>query len=338
MSRTYYLTTSGTLQRRDQTLVFTPKYNPDLGGAPPKPRRIPVQGVSDLFGMAQLDINSSALNFLGQNGIHLHLFDYYGNYTGSFAPKEYLLAGEVQLLQTQAYLSEQSRLELAKSIVAGALENIRKNLMYYSNRRNLPKDVTQKLKEFTEYSGTATDISSLMGHEGNARVYYYQQWDQILTGDLKFEYRSRRPPHNGLNAIISFLNGMCYAECLRAIYHTQLNPTISFLHEPGYRRYSLALDLAEIFKPLLADRLIFTLINRNQLNANSFEAESGGVMLKENARKTILRAWDERLETTLKHRSLNRKVSYRHLIRLEAYKLTKHLLGVTPYAPFAIWW
>lgn len=131
---------------------------------------------------------------------------------------------------------------------------------------------------------------------------------------------------------------VCYTACLDAIYHTQLNPTVSFLHEPGARRYSLALDLAEIFKPILIDRLIFRMLNKKEIQSKDFLQELNRCVMKEGGRKAFVQAFDERLKETIQHRSLGRSVSYKHLIKLECYKLQKHLLGMESYKPFKIWW
>jgi CRISPR-associated protein Cas1 len=126
---------------------------------------------------------------------------------------------------------------------------------------------------------------------------------------------------------------------LDAIYHTQLNPTISYLHEPGTRRYSLALDLAEVFKPILVDRTIFSVLNRKMLKPSDFDFSMKGCLLKDRGRKTFLATFDEKLNETIKHRSLNRKVSYKYLVRLECYKLAKYVMGLEDtYQPFKIWW
>ena len=126
--------------------------------------------------------------------------------------------------------------------------------------------------------------------------------------------------------------------CALPIYHTQLNPTISFLHEPGARRYSLALDMAEIFKPILVDRLIFRMVNKRQLQSSDFRVEVGGCVMKDAARKRFVQEFDASLKETIKHRSLGRNVSYKYLIKLECYKLQKHLLGIETYRPFKAWW
>jgi CRISPR-associated protein Cas1 len=132
---------------------------------------------------------------------------------------------------------------------------------------------------------------------------------------------------------------MCYALCVDAIYNSQLNPTISYLHEPGTRRYSLALDVAEIFKPILVDRLIFRLCNKREIREEHFENLDQASFLSDAGRKIFLRAWEERLDQTIEHRNLHRRVSYRRLVRLECHKIAKHVLGMEKeYEPFKIWW
>lgn len=121
-------------------------------------------------------------------------------------------------------------------------------------------------------------------------------------------------------------------------YHTQLNPTISYLHEPGVRRYSLCLDVSEIFKPLIGDRLIFSLLNRNQITEESFTKELNFLHLKKDASKLIARELENSLKKTIKHKELGRQVSYQYLIRLELYKLIKHIIGEKEYEGFKIWW
>jgi len=176
-----------------------------------------------------------------------------------------------------------------------------------------------------------------MGIEGNIRNIYYEAFDTILS-HLKMNGRSKQPPKNEVNALVSFGNMMCYAQCLRAIHQTQLNPTVSYLHSPGERRYSLALDLAEIFKPILVDRVIFRVINKSEIGKKDFESKVNRVLLKEAGKKKFIAAFEDRLNETIMHRSLKRNVSYKHLIKLECYKLQKHLLKIEEYQPFKAWW
>ena len=129
-----------------------------------------------------------------------------------------------------------------------------------------------------------------------------------------------------------------YTRTLSEIYHTQLNPTVSYLHEPGVRRFSLCLDISEIFKPLLGDRLIFSLINKKQISEHDFIRELNCLRIKKQASQLIAKELDNRLKTTLQHRKLKKDISYQYLIRLECYKLIKDITGEEPYKPFVIWW
>lgn len=334
MKKTYYLFNPGRLSRKDNTLKFVPV---DESGKEGTPKYIPVEGVSDLYCFGSLDTNSAMYNFLGKNSISVHFFDYYEHYTGSFQPKEYLLAGKMQIQQTSHYLDPHKRLKIAKSFIEGAAFNISKNLRYYLNR---DRDVTLHLEKITAFSqliDSTTEVPMLMGIEGNIRQVYYNAFN-VIVKDHAMEGRSKQPPMNEINALISFGNMMCYTLCLDQIYHTQLNPTISFLHEPGYRRFSLALDLAEIFKPILVDRTIFRVLNKKEVQSKDFDFQVNKVVLKESGKKAFIRAFEERLNETIKHRTLNKSVSYKHLVKLECYKLSKHLLGIETYKPFKIWW
>lgn len=243
----------------------------------------------------------------------------------------------MQIEQTKHYLSKSKRQVIAQKLVEGASFNIIKNLKYYQSRG---KEVQPYIDTISEFSGAIPEtkaIDELMGIEGNIRQIYYDAFDVILN-DFAMNGHSKQPPKNEVNALVSFGNMMCYTLCLGQIYHTQMNPTISFLHEPGYRRYSLALDLAEIFKPILVDRVIFRVLNKKEIQARDFDVQMNGVVLKDAARKIFVRAFEERLNETIKHRSLKRSVSYRHLVKLECYKLTKHLLNMEEYKPFKTWW
>lgn len=334
MKKTYYLSNPGRLSRKDNTLKFTPV---DEDGNEGQPRYLPVETVGELFVFGSLDANSALYNFLGKEQISVHFFDYYEHYTGSFMPKDYLLAGKVQVAQTRHYLDKNKRLALARHFVEGAAANMLKVLRYYTNRG---KDLEGCLITIEQYACSiagAGSVSELMGIEGNIRQAYYDAFDIILS-DFMMDGRSKQPPKNEVNALISFGNMLCYTACLGQLYHTQLNPTISFLHEPGARRYSLALDLAEIFKPPLVDRLIFTLLNKRILQANDFRWDLNYCLLKDSGAKLFLKAWEERLNETIKHRSLKRSVSYKHLIKLECHKLQKHLIENVEYKPFKIWW
>lgn len=330
MGQSFYVYNSGDLRRKDNTLQFT-----SVEG---EKRDIPIERIDDIYVMSEMTFNTSFLNYLSQYGITMHFFNYYNYYTGSFYPKEKLLAGKLLVKQAEHYSDHDKRVALARKFIEAAADNIYRNLRYYNGRG---KDVSAQMAEVDDFRKkiAATDsVEELMGIEGNIRRNYYAAWNVIVDQDIHFEKRVMHPPDNMINSLISFVNSMIYAKVLSEIYHTQLNPTISYLHEPGARRFSLCLDLSEVFKPLIGDRLIFSLLNRKQITENSFTKELNFLHLKKEASALIARELEERLKKTIMHKELGRQVSYQYLIRLEAYKLIKHLIGEKEYEGFKIWW
>lgn len=301
-------------------------------------RVIPVEDVDAIWSFRELDLNSRVLNFLAQKKIPLHFFNYYGFYSGSFYPREYLQAGFLLVKQVKHYSSNVQRLRIAKELIGAALHNILRNLRYRDSRGTCLLSETEAVQTEVLRLESVKTINELMACEGRARAAYYKAFEKIIKRDVEFKKRIRRPPDNMVNALISFTNGLVYSSVLTQIYRSQLDPTISFLHEPGFRRFSLALDLAEVFKPILADRLVFRLFNNGQLSEKHFAQDLNCCYLKESGRRIVLKEWDARLQTTIEHRRLKRKVSYERLIRLECYKLVKHLTEVEEYKGFRAWW
>jgi CRISPR-associated protein Cas1 len=299
---------------------------------------LPVEKIYSIYVYGRVTIRSGALSYLMHHNIPTHFFNKYGFYEGSFYPREALVSGDLLIKQAGHFLNMEKRLELAKEFVKGSLENIILNLQYYERTKGKLEEDIQKIKEFTTLIDLQNNIQQLMALEGNARQIYYQSFNKIFPDEFHFDKRSKQPPENMINCLISFGNSLVYSTCLTEIYNTQLNPTISYLHEPSERRFSLALDLAEIFKPLLADRTIFKIVNKGIISKEHFKKELNYCLLNNSGKRIFLENYDERLKTTIKHRSLKRSVSYQRLVRLECYKLMKHLLGIKKYKAFRIWW
>ena len=366
MKRNYYIFSSGKLIRRQNTLYFEPgevnepeeeitetdeievddesmnkqAENDEEEREPRKlPRRpIPVEDIESIYCFSELRFNTKFLNFIAQKEITLHLFNYYGYYSGSFYPREPFISGKLLVEQVNNYTDEIKRFDIARRFVEGATDNIIKNLQYHDVRDKDMSVFLERIKEMVSRIDNCTSVAELMGIEGNIRSLYYKSWNLIINEDIEFEKREKHPPTNPINALISFGNAMVYTSVLSEIYKTQLNPLISYLHEPGERRFSLALDIAEIFKPLLADRVIFSVLNKKQIQEKHFTKGTNFCHLNDVGRKIYVKEFDDKLKTTIKHRQLKKSVSYRHLIRLECYKLIKQILGGKEYKPLKIWW
>lgn len=336
MKKAYYLFNPGRMSRDENTLKFDPVTDDEQPAG--KPRRLPVEAVSALYVFGSLDTNSALYNFLGRKHVPVHFFDYYQHYTGSFSPREYLLSGQMLIAQADAYRAKKQRLYIAQALVDAAIDNMVKNLRYYQNRGRSLSSIISQLESLGKSVPEVGAVGQLLGVEGNARQAYYSAFGEIVEG-FEWKGRRKRPPTDELNALISFGNSLCYTACLDAIYNSQLNPTISYLHEPGARRYSLALDVSEIFKPILVDRLIFRLCNRREIRPEHFDRVDAACFLSPVGRRIFVQAWEERLQQSIKHRKLNRNVSYRHLLRLDCYKLAKYLIGMDAnFEPFKAWW
>ena len=338
MKKTFYLFNPGILERKDNTLKFTPVADDgEKLSSDAQSRFLPVEDISEFYVFGSLRANSALFNFLGQKDIAVHFFDYYENYTGSFMPRDSLLSGKMLLAQTSNYQDKKKRLIIAKKFIEGAAYNMIKNLKYYNRRGKDMEDLINIIEELAVLIPNAGNVEELMGVEGRIRSCYYDAFNLIIN-DFEMDGRSKLPPHNEVNALISFGNMVCYTLCLRAIHQTQLNPTISYLHQPGERRYSLALDIAEIFKPIIVDRVIFKVLNKKEIQSKHFDKKLNKCLLNSSGKKIFVKALEDRLQETIQHRTLKRSVSYRHLIKLECYKLAKHLLCLEEYKPFKMYW
>lgn len=318
---------NGRLQRKDNTLYIVAEDG--------KKRPVPIEQIENVHLFGQIDLNSSLFNFVGQKQVLLHFYNYYGFYTGSFYPREQKVSGIVTVKQSEHYLSKEKRLYLSQNFVKAAVFHM---IRTCRKRKNMESEAVKEIMNLTKQIDKTTNVQQVMGIEGMIRKNYYIALNEMIPEEFAFEERSKRPPRDPFNALISFGNTMMYTAVLSEIFKTQLNPTISYLHEPSQKRFSLCLDIAEIFKPLLVDPLILTLVNNRKIQSKHFEDHEGMIYLNDEGRKIFISAFDERLQSTVRHRKLNRNVSYRYLIRLECYKLIKHVIGDTNYIPLKAWW
>ncbi len=329
VKRNYYIVQDGKLKRKQNTVYFVNEQIRKI---------LPINKIYSIYAHGALTFTSGVISYLAKKGIPIHFFNYYGYYEGSFYPRESLVSGKVVVSQAEHYLSKEKRLVIAKEFIEAMSDNILKNLNYYSRQ---DKDMDSEINEIESVKGrieSCEDINHLLSIEGSIWNTYYHSFNEIFPKKFRFNKRTRRPPKNMVNCLISFGNSLLYSSVLTEIYNTQLNPTISFLHEPSDRRFSLSLDISEIFKPFLSDRVMFKLINKNMIDESHFVKELNYCLLNEKGKRLYLKNYDERLQTTIKHKKLGRNVSYQRLIRMECYKLIKHILEMEKYKAFRIWW
>lgn len=330
MKKNLHITKNAVLKREKNTLVVLHKEDEKL-----IKNVIPVEKLSSIYISGSVTIKAGALKMLLKLGIPIHYLSSEGEYLGTVWPREYLLAGIVVVRQAQFYLDSSKRIELAKKFVLGSYLNMVNNLKEYASRSDQIKESITDMQALAIGIMNAKSIDELMAYEGNIREIYYKAWNNFLPQEFSFDKRTRMPPKSMINAMISFGNSLTYSVCLSEIYRTQLSPVISFLHEPSERRFSLSLDLAEIFKPILTDKTIFYLINKKIIDHNYFSVEAGFYFLNERGKKLFIEEFEKRLNQTIETPSGN-KISIQKAIKVEAYKIIKHLLGIKEYQPLVI--
>ncbi len=361
MKQHYYLFTNGKLKRKDNSIQFIAGEHTDvqtideslypLGAetiieAPEKKNEqngeekkfIPIETVESIFCFSETQFSRAVLSHLGKSSVPVFIYDYYGNYCGTFYPRSELLSGDRIVKQVKHNLDSVLRLCIAKEIITASIKNMDSTLAYYDNRGVQLVAERVQIQNMLEDAELATSIKRLMGAEGYSRKHYYQGWKKILA-PRQFNGRSSNPPKDSINAILSFLYALLYNICVNECFRAGLHTSISYVHEAGDRRNSLALDVADIFKPIIVDRALFALLNTNVIDEKKHTRREGeGIYLNQDGLKIVTKKFDEKLKTTFHHRELNRSISYRQLVQQEFYKILSHLNGENKLKCFRAWW
>lgn len=321
-----YIFSTGELTRRDFSIQFKNAKGNNY---------LPIKDTKELYCFNDISISTKLLDALGKTGITVHFFDYYGHYTGSFYPKEYLINGEVTVKQAKAYLEKRN--EIAKSIVSGIAKNIHSVLYHYyrHDRKELKEYLDFLKKEIPILLNKSKEINQILFVEGTIWARFYSTFKYFLPDDFVLNKRVKRPPDNPINALISFGNSLLYTKTISQIYQTHLNQSISFLHEPSEGRFSLCLDLSEVFKPIIVYKTIFDCINNRKISVDKhFRKELNYCILNDEGRKIFVQALEDRLNQVFEHPKLKRKITYKKAIKLEGYKLIKYIVEDIPFIPF----
>jgi len=267
----------------------------------------------------------------------MHFFNYYGSYSGTYYPRDQYCSGKLLIKQVKAF--ENQRTDIAKAIVHGIGDNIYEILYHYykHDKKEVKPTADWIRKEFHKCVDSAQTIAEVMSVEGEAWARFYSNFKYFLPEDFVMNKRVKRPPDNPINALISFGNTLLYTKTVSTIYRTHLDQRISFLHEPSEGRFSLSLDMCEVFKPVIVYRTIFDLVNNKRLQVEKhFEKKVNYCILNEDGRKIFIEAFEQRLETVFYHERLKRKITYRTAMKLDCYKLIKFILEGKEFVPFSI--
>jgi len=297
-----------------------------------------------LFGNAM--ISPQAMHRCAQEGRAISLMDYAGRFQARVVGP---VCGNVLLRQAQyeAHRDESKSLPLARSLVAGKIKNMAQVMARGARDAKSLVDA-ETLRTCVQAMGTLlillpgqASTDAVRGIEGQASALYFETFGVMLTvspDEFSFRVRTRRPPRDRVNALLSFLYALLAADCTAACEGVGLDPQFGFLHVLRPGRPSLALDLMEEFRSCFADRLVLTLINRKQIRAQHFEqrTEAGeSVLLTEEGRKIVLGAYQARKTEEVPHDLLKEKAPFGLLPHLQARLLARHLRGdMETYLPF----
>ncbi len=334
---TLFITTQGAyLAREGETIIVRVEKETKL--------RVPIHMLAGIVCFGRVGASPALMGLCGERGIGLSFLSINGRF---LARVQGPINGNVLLRRAQYRSADDSKASaaLARGIVAGKLLNARTVLVRARRKQaggpghDALTHACVRLRDLINTVGSCTSVDIARGHEGEAARHYFGVFDHLVHSDddrLRFERRSRRPPRNPVNALLSFLYTLLVHDVTSAIEGVGLDPAVGFLHRERPGRPSLALDLMEELRPVLADRVALSLLNRKQLQAKDFIiSETGAVAMSDGARKIVLGTYQKRKQTDLRHPFLDEITTLGLVPHLQARLLARHLRGdLDAYPPF----
>jgi len=276
MNEDFFIVSNGELKRKNNSVQFISSENII---------NIPINSINSLHILGSVRLNSQVFLLFTKHQIPIHFYSFYGRYAGAYYPKKSKEHGRIIVEQVKNYLDDSSRCFLAKKFMEAGVYNIVKNLKKYKKTKNYINKIEHEFKKIEK----CRNVNELLGVEGRIRQIYYSSWNTFLRRPFNLFCRTKNPPKDEINCLISFGNALLYSTILTEIYKTSLNPSISYLHEPSIGRFSLCFDISEIFKPIIVDRVIFNLINNRIINSSYFDKEQSSCYLNEKGKKNFFK-------------------------------------------------
>jgi CRISPR-associated protein Cas1 len=290
-------------------------------------RKIPGQQVRAIYCYGAVQVTAQAVETCLELGIDVSYFSPAGRFLG-------LLRGlpvtgvDARRGQYRLFELPGVRLQLAREVIRAKIHNQRVMLM---RNGDVPDRVAQLMAGFRDATESARDLTALMGVEGSAAALYFEQFESMLKqrDDWKFDWRgrNRRPPRDPVNALLSLGYSMLSKELTGVCHSVGLDPFLGFMHQPRYGRPALALDLMEEFRPLIADSVAISLINRGELGPEDFMRNANGTFLTDHGRKPFWEAWFRRLDTEVSHPEFSYKMAYRRMLEVQGRQLWRFVRG-----------
>jgi len=328
MDHDYYIVNDGILTKRDFTILFENEE---------KKFYIPVETSDSINIYSNIELSANFIELLNHHHLNLNIFNQYGVYLGSFYANNQRNRMKCLVKQVEIYQDEKKHLDYAKKLEMASLHNLRCTLRYHQKQHasEMLKENIEDLSKSIKNMNEAGSVSELLLLEARSRQKYYQCFNEMLHNDeFHFVQRTKRPPKDPLNAMISFGNVYLYQKIAQMIYKTSIDIRISFVHS-AYKRYeNLNLDLADVFKPIIVDRVICTLINKKMISAGQhFEKqEKDGIYLTKEGKRIFLQELNRKMQQiiTVDHQ----QYTYERLLYQEVRNLERSLLENEKYKPF----
>lgn len=326
VNQEYHIIQDGVLNKKDYALLFENEN---------QKHHIPVEVTQQLNIYGNITLTSSVLKTISDKKIRIAFMDRYGNLMGHFVPDEYSCSATVTEKQFLIHSDKDQRLEIAKRFEIAGIHNMRSNLRYYNKKNNGKlKDTIQTLSKCIQEVREEESLENLMLIEARARQKYYMAFNDIIANEeFRFLKRTRRPPEDELNAMISFGNTLLYNLILQMIWRTSLDPRVGIVHASNRRSHTLNLDFADVFKPIIVDRIIFSLINCHQIKKEHFEKKDGGVYLTKDGKKIFVMMFENKLQQKFVQKG-NTYSSYKQLLEKEIRDYQGYIQEKRKYRPY----
>ena len=330
---TLYVTSEGSWVHKDGANVVVKVEGQERG-------RAPLHLLGSVICFGRVGVSPELMYACAKEGISITFLGYSGRF---LARVEGPTSGNVLLRRAQHAISLAEPLPIARAMVAAKIAGqrgvLRRHMRDHGDADGALAEAEPRLTRVARLALEATDGDTLRGYEGEAASAYLGVFGRLIrVSDITFTGRSRRPPKDPVNAVLSFLYVLLAADCRAALETVGLDPQMGFLHSDRPGRPSLALDLMEEFRAPLADRTCLSLFNRKQLRPQSFRyEETGAVLLNDEARKTVLSAWQARKRVTMRHAFVDENLPLGIFPHVQAQLLARHLRGDLDGYPAFIW-
>lgn len=332
---TLYLTEQRAIVQKDADTLVVRIPEDAQSGQKARKVEVPLLKLDRVVVVGDVTLTMPVIHALLENGVDLCLLSYHGRFRGRFSA-EFSKNAPLRIAQHRAALDPTRTLELARRFVVGKLTNMRVGLLRFNRKIGDPEIDTAvgRLHDAIGRAEEAESLDALRGHEGAASAAYFQVFGNLIrAGDFSFTKRTRRPPTDPVNTLLSFGYALLTADVSTAVSLVGLDPYVGFLHVAVYGRPALALDLMEEFRPLIVDSVVLRILNTREIQPRDFVEELGAFRLTDDARKRFLLQYEARLNDEITHPTFAYKATYRRCLELQVRLLAKVLSGEIPDYP-----